>query len=152
MELLIRFVTPSLPPAAPFDVCHETVDVEAALYNCKYDTCSCLDESCACHAIKGYVKECQEAVADTQGLATGRNLAPYCPLPCEEPLTYNSCGSFCPPTCADKTPDCGKLEGKCNEGCFCPANTFLQNGTCVDAADCMCEFNGVFKEVSECAV
>ena len=36
------------------------MDPESAILNCKYDTCSCLDSSCACHAIKSYVKECLE--------------------------------------------------------------------------------------------
>ena len=67
---------------------------------------------------------------------------------CKSPLTYHVCGSFCPPTCANKDPDCGKDEGKCNEGCFCPLNTYLQDNKCVTAEDCKCEFDGEFKEVS----
>ncbi|XP_063689126.1 IgGFc-binding protein-like [Bolinopsis microptera] len=131
--------------SAPFDACHEVVDLEAALHNCKYDTCSCLDEACGCHALKQFVKECQEA--GVTSLADWRDHASYCPLPCEEPLSYDSCGSYCPATCTNKTPDCGKLEGQCNEGCFCPKDTYLQNGTCVIAQECQCEANGQFYEV-----
>ena len=80
-------------------------------------------------------------------LNTKPSKLPPAALPCEEPLTYDSCGSYCPATCANKDPDCGKLDGQCNEGCFCPKDTYLQNGTCVLAADCMCEFDGEFKEV-----
>ena len=50
--------------------------METALYNCKYDTCSCYDASCACHAIKEYVKECQEKGVATLG--AWRDEAPYC--------------------------------------------------------------------------
>ena len=68
-------------------------------------------------------------------------------LTCEEGLSYDSCGTYCPPTCADKNPKCGKMEGQCNEGCFCPKNTYLQDGACVEASECKCAFNGTFKEV-----
>jgi PleD family two-component response regulator len=61
---------------APFDACHEVVDVEAALHNCKYDTCSCMDPACACHALKQFVKECQEA--GVTSLANWRDVASYC--------------------------------------------------------------------------
>ena len=72
------------------------------------------------------------------------------PLPptamdCKEPFQYESCGSYCPPTCAEKNPTC---DGGCNEGCFCPQDTFLQNGTCVTAEDCLCQVNGTFVDVS----
>ncbi|KAL5263402.1 hypothetical protein ACHWQZ_G008688 [Mnemiopsis leidyi] len=132
---------------APFSDCHEVVDVEAAIHNCKYDTCSCKDASCACHALGLFVKECQEA--GVTSLTNWREYASYCPMQCKEPLSYDSCGSYCPATCANKSPDCGKLEGQCNEGCFCPKDTFLQNGTCVAAENCQCEFDGQFKEVGE---
>ena len=69
-------------------------------------------------------------------------------MPCEEGLAYEPCGSFCPPTCGDKNPDCGKLAGKCNEGCFCPKDTYLQDGKCVPADECQCMFNGEVKAVS----
>ena len=72
-------------------------------------------------------------------------------MPCEEGLTYEPCGSFCPPTCGDKDPDCGKLAGKCNEGCFCPKDTYLQDGKCVPAEECQCMFNGEVKAVSTLA-
>ena len=69
-------------------------------------------------------------------------------MECSEGLSYNICGSYCPPTCGDKTPDCGKLQGQRNEGCFCPQDTFLQEGKCVRAEECRCMFNGEKKEVS----
>ena len=71
-----KSVTLRFPTAAPFSDCHEVVDVETALYNCKYDTCSCFDASCACHAVKEYVKECQEKGVTTLG--AWRDEAPYC--------------------------------------------------------------------------
>ena len=65
-----------IPTEAPFSACHDVVDVETALYNCKYDTCSCFDSSCACHAVKEYVKECQSK--GVSGLSTWRDHATYC--------------------------------------------------------------------------
>lgn len=132
---------------APFSACHSVVDVEAALHNCKFDVCSCYDNSCACPIFKKFAQECLEA--GVSNLTNWRDFAKYCPMDCKSPLTYLTCGSFCPPTCADKTPDCGKDEGKCNEGCFCPRNTYLQDGKCVAADECLCEYNGEFKDVGE---
>lgn len=131
--------------AAPFSDCHGVVDVETALYNCKYDTCSCYDKSCACHAIKEYVKECQEKGVATLG--AWRDEAPYCTITCPEGFTYDSCGSFCPATCGDKNPDCGKQKGQCNEGCFCPKGMFLVGDECVEESECQCEHDGEVKEI-----
>merc|ERR1712176_128491 len=130
---------------APFSACHELVDVETALYNCKYDTCSCFDSSCACHAVKEYVKECQEKGVTT--LASWRDKATYCTLTCPEGFSYDSCGSFCPPTCGDKNPKCGKQKGKCNEGCFCPKGMYLVGEKCVKESECQCEHDGEVKEI-----
>ncbi|XP_063676239.1 uncharacterized protein LOC134812668 isoform X1 [Bolinopsis microptera] len=130
---------------APFDACSDLIDVDSAIHNCKYDVCSCYDASCACHAIKNFVKECVEKGVTTLG--AWRDKAAYCPLTCEEGLSYDSCGSYCPATCADKNPKCGKMKGQCNEGCFCPKNTYLQDGKCVEAAECKCAFEGGFKDV-----
>ncbi|XP_063676879.1 SCO-spondin-like [Bolinopsis microptera] len=131
--------------AAPFAACHALVDPEATIRNCKYDTCACYDSACACHSIKAYVKECQEK--GVQGLEAWRDKASYCPLTCEEGLVYEPCGSYCPPTCGDKTPECGKMAGQCNEGCFCPKGTYLLGGKCIAAEECQCTFNGEEKEV-----
>ena len=62
--------------AAPFDACKDLIDVEAAIHNCKYDVCSCYDASCACHAIKSFVKECTEKGVTTLG--SWRDKASYC--------------------------------------------------------------------------
>lgn len=123
--------------SAPFTVCHGLVDVEVAKENCKYDVCACRDDSCACTGIKQYVKQCVDKGAE--GLEGWRQTADFCPMTCEEPFQYEQCGSFCPATCADKNPTCD--EG-CNEGCFCPEDTFLQNGTCVTSEECSCQVNG----------
>ena len=70
-------------------------------------------------------------------------------MTCDGDLSYDPCGSFCPPTCGDKEPNCGKMAGQCNEGCFCPKGTFLQDGKCVGEDECQCMFNGEKKEASE---
>eukprot|EP00116_Pleurobrachia_bachei_P007084 sb/3467346/ len=129
--------------SAPFTSCHGLVDVENAKYSCKYDVCACYDRSCACTDIKEYVKECQESGG--QGLGSWRSAASFCPMECKEPFQYESCGSFCPPTCADKSPTCDDVS--CNEGCFCPQDSYLQNGTCVSAEECLCQVNGTFVDV-----
>ena len=41
------------------------------------------------------------------------------------------------------------MAGQCNEGCFCPKGTFLQDGKCVGEDECQCMFNGEKKEASE---
>ena len=133
--------------AAPFSACHGTVDVEAALFNCKYDTCSCSDRSCACHAVKTYAKQCVEA--GVTALDAWRDVVDYCPLTCEAGLFYDACGSFCPPTCADKEPQCGNLAGQCNEGCFCPGGRYLQGDQCVAADACTCSYQGEVKNVGD---
>jgi integrin beta 3 len=69
-------------------------------------------------------------------------------MECPEHLVYKPCGSYCPPTCENKNPDCGKLSNKCNEGCFCPQGTYLLEGKCVPSAECKCIFKGDIKEVS----
>ena len=50
---------------APFTDCHGLVDEISAVRNCKFDTCSCFDPSCACHAIKKYVQDCKAAGVTT---------------------------------------------------------------------------------------
>ena len=133
--------------SAPFTNCNGKVDMESVIANCKYDVCSCYDNSCACPVIKTMVAECQENGG--QGLDEWRESASWCPMECKSPFQYESCGSNCQATCQDPEPDCGKNAGKCNEGCFCPKGMVFQDETCIDVSECQCEYNGEIKNVND---
>jgi len=133
--------------SAPFAECHALVSPDTAKYNCKYDVCSCYDSDCGCSAIKQYVQECLDA--GVTSVQKWREVATFCPLTCNSPYAYFICGSNCPASCQDRNPDCGRGEGKCNEGCFCPVGTFEQNGTCVSTDECQCLYNGETKAEGE---
>ncbi|XP_015793763.1 von Willebrand factor-like [Tetranychus urticae] len=68
---------------------------------------------------------------------TIENAAGKCVKQCSKSKVFNSCGSPCPPTCANPNPGfCGTA---CVRGCFCPKGT-LENayGECVE----QCSSNG----------
>ncbi|XP_035664469.1 SCO-spondin-like [Branchiostoma floridae] len=48
----------------------------------------------------------------------------------------------CPQTCADLSEQIS-CTTTCDEGCYCPPNTYLQNATCVAIEKCHCTYNGI---------
>ena len=66
----------------------------------------------------------------------------FCPKTCENGKVYQECSSKCPRTC--KTlytvmPDSCMQD--CVPGCECPIGQFIQDGKCVAAEDCECQFD-----------
>jgi len=68
-----------------------------------------------------------------------------CPDECPEGMIYMAAGPNPAPTCLERNP---KAEGTVR-GCFCTAGTFLQDGKCVDANECLCLYEGEFFNVGD---
>ncbi|CAG2184395.1 unnamed protein product [Mytilus edulis] len=66
----------------------------------------------------------------------------FCPKTCEDGKVYRECSSKCPRTCKtlySVLPD--SCMEDCVSGCECPVGQFIQDGVCVKAEQCQCEFN-----------
>jgi len=132
---------------SPFSKCNSEVSYGdengGAYYNCMIDVCNCfLKEDCACDELDAYAQTCIENGVD---LSNWREEVSYCPYECPVGLTYMAAGPNPAPTCLERNP---KAEGTVR-GCFCTAGTFLQDGKCVDANECLCLYEGEFFNVGD---
>ena len=138
---------------SPFTACFEVFDPTTAYQNCIFDFCNCGLE-CSCTVVQTYALDCRQ-----QGIDVDPTPPPCCTFSimhkylniylfdncfyryaflslstafdCPDGFVYNRCGPQFPATCTVTTP----VEG-CVEGCFCPAGKVLEDGQCIDLADC----------------
>ena len=132
---------------SPFSKCSSVVsygdETGGAYYNCMTDVCNCfIDKSCACSQYDSYAQTCIQNGVD---LASWRDEVSYCPFECPDGMTYKAAGPLPAPTCLERNPE---SEGTVR-GCFCPTGTFLQDGQCVDANECLCLHEGDFFDVGD---
>ncbi|XP_046603352.1 hemocytin isoform X1 [Neodiprion virginianus] len=119
-----------------FGQCHELVDPEPYLATCQQGLCDGID---ICNDLEAYARSCLRA-----GLCLNWRTDDVCPYKCSSPFTYQSCGPSCQETCNDVE---AVQKVKCPsgpiEGCFCPQDHILMNGTCISKNKCLvCDRDG----------
>ncbi|KAM4705238.1 SCO-spondin-like [Rhinophrynus dorsalis] len=126
-----------------FAACHQEVPCQQYYDWCVYDACGCDsggDCECLCTSIATYIEECNQ-----RGVYIRWRTQDLCPMQCDNGLVYEACGPACPRTCknlgSDPDPHCRSLS--CVEGCFCPAEKVLHEGSCIDPQDCPCYWGGI---------
>ncbi|XP_063781355.1 SCO-spondin-like [Pseudophryne corroboree] len=121
-----------------FAPCHQEVPCQQYYDWCVYDACGCDsggDCECLCTAIATYVEECNQ-----RGVYIRWRSQDLCPMQCDNGLVYEACGPPCPHTC--KTMGLGPYQHcaslSCVEGCFCPEEKVLHDGSCIEPSACPC--------------
>ncbi|KAK9502170.1 hypothetical protein O3M35_012753 [Rhynocoris fuscipes] len=121
-----------------FKLCLEMVDGKEFYEACKWDYCACelvgqKNHSCGCQSIEMFVKQC----ANHGVVLPWWRDENMCPLQCSAGRVYSTCGSEL--ACAAAEEDVA-----CQEGCFCPAGTYVHNDTCIPAEQCPCTLRGKY--------
>ncbi|GIY80059.1 von Willebrand factor [Caerostris extrusa] len=135
---------PKLPERVPickrledpvFEACHPLVDIDIYIEACSFDAIhSEKDKESFCKTAKEYARQCCQAGLDIEDWPEILG----CDITCPEEFTYHQCHEGCPQTCssvknASKDSTCDQLK---TDGCFCPGDKILQDGSCVDAVLC----------------
>ncbi|CAH2276180.1 von Willebrand factor [Pelobates cultripes] len=122
-----------------FEPCHDKVNPEPYLKNCRYDVCSCSDgKECMCSAFSMYAVACSR-----KGVIIDWRTPEFCPLKCSEGKIYQQCRSPCNQTCRSLSLPDSDCREYCMEGCYCPAGLFVNElGECVSKAQCSCYYDG----------
>ncbi|XP_013003485.2 otogelin [Cavia porcellus] len=125
---------------SPFDACHAYVSPLPFTASCTSDLCqSGGDETTWCRALAEYARACAQAGRPLQGWRTQLR---QCTVHCEEEaFTYNECIACCPASCQSRA-SCVDSEIACVDGCYCSNGLIFEDGHCVAAAECPCEFHG----------
>ncbi|KAG5886861.1 hypothetical protein JTB14_017666 [Gonioctena quinquepunctata] len=126
-----------------FAACQRVVDITSLYDACRSDFCNCKggDRSqCACETLDVYVRDCSNK--GVKGLTAWRD-EDTCPMQCTGGKVYKSCGP------AKGQPACGAIsevpdenENACEEGCFCPSGTVINEGKCITKDKCPCRLRG----------
>uniref|UniRef100_A0A6Q2ZQM3 Otogelin n=1 Tax=Esox lucius TaxID=8010 RepID=A0A6Q2ZQM3_ESOLU len=118
----------------PFTACHEFVSPLSYMASCSNDLCLS-DE--VCQVLTEYARACAHA---DHPLLDWRTHIPQCVCPAE--LQYKECITCCPATCnMDRMCIDSKLQ--CLDGCYCPDELIYEEGKCVKASECPCEYHGM---------
>ncbi|KAF6733553.1 Otogelin, partial [Oryzias melastigma] len=93
-----------------------------------------------CQVLSEYARACAHA---DHPLHDWRRDIPQCVKQCPVGLQYRECISCCPATCSlERT--CIDSRLACLDGCYCPDGLIFEDGGCVEASDCPCEYHGMF--------
>lgn len=119
-----------------FGQCHNLVNPTSFVDSC-YDTLC--EKGDVCGDLEAYARNCRQA-----GLCPNWRTYDICPYTCSTELEYEPCGSACPDTCETLN---SVVKDKCSqeltEGCFCPSDHVLHNGTCIHETKCfICDDEG----------
>ncbi|XP_031673109.1 otogelin-like [Oncorhynchus kisutch] len=92
-----------------------------------------------CQVFTEYARVCAHA---DHPLTDWRTHIPQCAMPCPPGLQYKECITCCPVSCnVDRMCIDNKLQ--CLDGCYCPDDLIYEEGSCVKASDCPCEYHGM---------
>ena len=62
---------------------------------------------------------------------------------CPATMVYSECSSACPKDCSRIKSESNKCTSDCVDGCACPPGKWLDQGKCVDKAQCSCWHNDI---------
>ncbi|XP_019906977.3 otogelin [Esox lucius] len=124
----------------PFTACHEFVSPLSYMASCSNDLClSGPSSDEVCQVLTEYARACAHA---DHPLLDWRTHIPQCALVCPAELQYKECITCCPATCnMDRMCIDSKLQ--CLDGCYCPDELIYEEGKCVKASECPCEYHGM---------
>ncbi|XP_057325268.1 hemocytin-like isoform X2 [Microplitis mediator] len=116
-----------------FGKCHSVIDPTPFVKSCQDTLCV---GGNVCGDIEAYAREC--------GLCINWRASDLCPLKCSENLKYQACGPSCTDTCDTvRKNETRKCTSDFAEGCFCPKDHVLNNGTCIPKNKCfICDEQG----------
>ncbi|KAF2353937.1 Trypsin Inhibitor-like cysteine rich domain, partial [Trinorchestia longiramus] len=118
-----------------FGQCHPLEDPVAYVSSCQQDVCLSTDpDEAACQSLSAYAKRCAQL-----GSCLQWNREDFCPVTCPSGQRYEVCGPGCVLTCDnyeeyEQNPDSCPFSS--TDGCYCPSDQVLLNGTCVEKAEC----------------
>ncbi|XP_076823877.1 von Willebrand factor-like isoform X2 [Clavelina lepadiformis] len=141
-EKCINPPLPCYPPPTPdkncdiilsdvFKSCHAVVDPQIFYEICQYDTARCNTNYSYCEALFGYARICQHA-----DICVNWRSDDICPLDCPHDRFYQACKPNCEQECSNYLSGIPCEDEELTEGCFCPPDTVLFNGECVESAVC----------------
>ncbi|XP_058857767.1 otogelin-like [Acipenser ruthenus] len=124
----------------PFKECHDLVSPFPFMASCSNDLCIAgPDNQVLCQALTEYARACAHA---EHPLYDWRAAIPMCAVECDDKFIYRECITCCPVSCKiDKMCIDSKLQ--CLDGCYCPEDLIYDNGSCVKASECPCEYHGM---------
>ncbi|XP_060046210.1 von Willebrand factor [Erinaceus europaeus] len=108
-----------------FTECHKVL-APATFYDiCQQDSCR---QEQACETISSYAHLCR-----VNGVCVDWRTPDFCAMICPPSLVYNHCQRGCPRHCEGNMSFCGENP---TEGCFCPPEKAMLEGTCVPEEAC----------------
>ncbi|KAG8509132.1 von Willebrand factor, partial [Galemys pyrenaicus] len=157
-----------LKSASVFARCHPLLDPEPFVALCEKMLCACAQEPrCPCAALLEYARACAALGAVLHGWADHTACREsWCPLgasgfaadgqwenqqaevpfslagpACPAGMDYKECVSPCPRTCQSLHIK-EVCQEQCMDGCSCPEGQLLDDGHCVEPAECPCVHSG----------
>ncbi|XP_076144123.1 otogelin [Alosa pseudoharengus] len=125
---------------SPFKSCHEFVSPYSFMASCSNDLClSGPSGDEVCQVFTEYARACAHA---GHTLHDWRSHIQACAVSCPVELVYNECITCCPVSCKVERM-CIDSKLQCLDGCYCPDDLIFEDGSCVKASDCPCEFHGM---------
>ncbi|XP_062404738.1 otogelin [Sardina pilchardus] len=125
---------------SPFQSCHEFVSPYSFMASCSNDLClSGPSGDAVCQVFTEYARACAHA---GHTLHDWRSHIQACAVSCPVELVYNECITCCPVSCNVERM-CIDSKLQCLDGCYCPDDLIFEDGSCVKASDCPCEFHGM---------
>ncbi|XP_073079394.1 von Willebrand factor isoform X1 [Manis javanica] len=127
-----------LKSASVFAHCHPLVDPEPFVALCEETLCTCAQgPRCSCAALLEYARACAQQGMVLHGWADHSTCRPACPGGME----YKECVSPCARTCQSLHIN-EVCQEQCVDGCSCPEGWLLDDGRCVQHAECSCMHSG----------
>lgn len=118
--------------------CAKKIDATATIDAAVDNICGCFgDLSCSCAILEQFAGQCDAAGINTASWILD-NKETVCAVDCEGGATFRALGPKPPPSC--KKPKGGK---KSMKGCYCPEDKVMEEGECIDVAECTCENEGI---------
>ncbi|VCX10152.1 unnamed protein product [Gulo gulo] len=108
-----------------FAECHKVLAPATFYAMCQQDSCH---QEQVCEAVALYAHLCR-----TKGVCVDWRRTSSCDMSCPPSLVYNHCERGCPRLCEGNTSSCGDHP---SEGCFCPQNQVMLEGSCVPEEAC----------------
>ncbi|KAM9071499.1 von Willebrand factor isoform 1-T6 [Megaptera novaeangliae] len=127
-----------LKSASVFARCHPLVDPEPFVALCERTLCTCAQGLlCPCPVLLEYARACAQQGILLYGWTDHTSCRPDCPAGME----YKACVSPCPRNCQSLHIS-DVCQQQCVDGCSCPEGQLLDEGRCVESAECSCVHSG----------